>query len=265
MYGHNVNGPLELTSPRRYHASMSSGSTTPSPGFTPDALTFLRDVHRKNSKAWFDGHKEEYEQVLLAPLRQLVMDVSGAIVRIDVRIEIAPLVNKTISRLYRDTRFSIDKSLFKDAVWVTFKRPSNEWRDYPGFFFELRPTAYRFGMGFYSATPTTMAAFRELIQQKKRKFWSAIRFLQGQDVYVVEGDSYKRDLKLDLPPELQTYAQRKNLYVVCNRKPDRELFSSQLVTSIKRMFERATPLYHFMQEAAEACAHGSGSGVGIHV
>lgn len=221
------------------------------PGFTPDALKFLRDVHRQNSKAWYDGRKEQYDTVLLTPLKQLVTELTGAIIRIDNHIEVAPIVNKTISRLYRDTRFSADKSLFKDTVWVTFKRPSNEWRDYPGFFFELRPTAYRYGMGFYSATPTTMAAFRELIQQKNSKFRSAIGFLQGQDAYVVEGDSYKRNLKLDLLPDLQDYAQRKNLYVVCNRKPDRELFSSQLVTSIQKMFERVAPLYHFMQEAAE--------------
>jgi len=118
-------------------------------GFSRQAFLFLRDLKANNDKAWFKAHRPDYEQYLLQPLRDLVTDLTDAMLDIDPCFEVAPTVNKTISRIHRDTRFSRDKSPYRDCMWIVFKRSGKEWSRWGvGYFLEINPTWYRYGTGF---------------------------------------------------------------------------------------------------------------------
>jgi len=135
-------------------------------GFSPKTLKFLRGLKANNNKSWFETHRAEYDEYVLQPLRDLVTDLGDFMLDIDPRFEITPAVNKTISRIYRDTRFSKDKSPFRSTVWFTFKNRSKDWTTLVcGYFFELSVNSYRYGMGFYNAAPAIMSQFREMIDE----------------------------------------------------------------------------------------------------
>ncbi len=125
-------------------------------------------------------------------MRALVADLSEHMLSIDPQLETWPAVNKTISRIHRDIRFSKDKTLYRDSMWITFKRPSAQWRDEPGFFFELRPQSYRYGMGFYAAGKETMDKLRAWIDEEPEQFRRTIAFYERQQTFVIEGECYKR-------------------------------------------------------------------------
>jgi len=127
-------------------------------GFSPKKLKFLRAIKANNNKAWFEAHRNDYEEYVLGPLRDLVTDLGDFMLDIDPRFEVEPAVNKTISRIYRDTRFSKDKSPFRSTVWITFKNRNKDWTtNVCGYFFELSMDSYRYGMGFYDAAPSIMS------------------------------------------------------------------------------------------------------------
>jgi uncharacterized protein (TIGR02453 family) len=127
-------------------------------GFSPKTLKFLRAIKANNNKAWFEAHRNDYEEYVLGPLRDLVTDLGDFMLDIDPRFEVEPAVNKTISRIYRDTRFSKDKSPFRSTVWITFKNRNKDWTtNVCGYFFELSMDSYRYGMGFYDAAPSIMS------------------------------------------------------------------------------------------------------------
>jgi uncharacterized protein (TIGR02453 family) len=85
-------------------------------GFRPAALTFLRSLARNNKREWFEIHRERYESEVKRPLVILVEEI-------DARLgEIAPEMignKRSIFRIYRDVRFSKDKSPYKTnaAAW----------------------------------------------------------------------------------------------------------------------------------------------------
>jgi len=215
-------------------------------GFSPKTLDFLRSLKKNNSKIWFEAHKQDYQKYLLEPLRNLVIDMAEAMLTIDSYFEITPVINKTISRIYRDTRFSKDKSLYKNTMWITFKRPNKDWKNAPAYFFEISPDSYRYGMGFYSASKATMDGFREVIDKKPKEFLKTISFYSEQQVFVVEGEKYKKTLDKNKPEEIQSWYQRKNLYLVCNRKIDSHLFSRNLLDDLIFGFELLSPFYHYL-------------------
>lgn len=86
-------------------------------GFRPAALTFLRSLARNNKREWFEANRSRYESEVKRPLQVLVEEI-------DARLgEIAPEMvgnpKKSIFRIYRDVRFSKDKSPYKTnaAAW----------------------------------------------------------------------------------------------------------------------------------------------------
>src|SRR5512136_3090273 len=105
---------------------MASKSERQFQGFSRKTFTFLRDIGRHNDKAWFETHRPVYEEHVLTPLRGLVNDLADFMLGIDLSFEVSPAVGKTISRIYRDTRFSQNKSPFRDHVWIAFKRAGED-------------------------------------------------------------------------------------------------------------------------------------------
>ena len=218
-------------------------------GFSPKTLKFLRGLKVNNSKAWFQAHRADYEEYVLQPLRDLVTDLGDFMLDIDPYFEITPAVNKTISRIYRDTRFSKDKSPFRSTVWFTFKNQKKDWTTHVcGYFFELSVNSYRYGMGFYNAAPNIMSRFREMIDENPKEFLKAISFFTKQKTFVLEGEKYKRIIDKTKPEKIQNWYQRKNMYLVCNRKINDTLFSSKLVDDLASGFNLIAPFYHYLQK-----------------
>lgn len=220
-------------------------------GFSKDTIKFLGDLRSNNNKPWFEAHKGEYERSVLEPLQNLVKEVGPFMLTIDPDFETRPRVDKTISRIYRDTRFSHDKSPFKNTMWITFRRPIKDWKNAPAYFLEISPDSYRYGMGFYSATKETMGRLRRIIDEKPKEFLKAVSFYPKQRDFVVEGEKYKRVLNSGISEEMQEWHQRKNLYLVCNRDIDERFFSRELVDDLISGFRLLAPFYHYLWRLKE--------------
>lgn len=227
-------------------------------GFTPQTLEYFRSLAANNNKPWFEAHRGDYEKCLLEPLKALVADLSGFMFAIDPDLVTIPAVDRTISRIYRDTRFSRDKSPYKSCLWITFKRQSADWKDAPCYFFEITADSYRFGMGFYSASKETMDRLRQAIERNPARFRQATAFLGKQDTFAPEGEEYRRPLRPDLPEDLQQWHRRKNLYLVCNRQPDEALFTRGLVDELRQGFTLLAPFYDYLRQVKRSALTGTG-------
>lgn len=228
--------------------SMDSSATTVFSGFTPDTLAFLCALAVNNRKEWFEAHKDEYRHLLQEPLQQLASVLAGPLMAIDPDLVIEQ--RRVVSRIYRDTRFSRNKSPYKTTMWLTYKRPITAWQDAPAYFFEIAADSYRFGMGFYRASKGTMDRLRKDIELKPERFRQAVAFLGEQDTFVLAGEMYKRVIKPDLAEDLQEWHCRKSLYLVCNRQPDEALFSQRLADDLRQGFFLLAPFYSYLATLA---------------
>jgi uncharacterized protein (TIGR02453 family) len=217
-------------------------------GFTPEAISFLKDIGANNNKPWFEANKPRYQEYLLKPFQDLVVDVSGLMLTIDPLFVIAPAVSKTISRIYRDTRFSKDKSLYRNSIWLTFKRSSHDWKEAPAFYFELTPEGYRYGMGFYNAPKVVMDRFRETIARRPEAFLEVIAFYRPANPFTLEGEKYQRQVVIDLPEPIREWYRYKSFYLASNHSIDELLFRRDLTKVLMDSFGMLAPLYHFLWE-----------------
>jgi len=219
-------------------------------GFSPESLTFFEQLSHHNTKAWFEEHRDDYEEFLLAPLKALVSDLAETMRAIDDELVTTPAVDKTISRIYRDTRFSRNKAPYKTRLWITFKRRSPQWQGSPCFFFEISADGCCYGMGFYAAERTTMDNLRRFIETRPEEFRAIVSCLEGDPPFTLEGETYKRPLNPALAADLQEWHRRKNVYLICYRPADGRLFTPGICDELRRGFQLLAPVYGLFRQVS---------------
>src|SRR5579864_1322186 len=88
------------------------------PGFPPDAVAFLRKLKRNNRRDWFQPRKAQYETAIKLPMLELVNALNAEFARFAPDYVTPP--EKAVYRIYRDTRFSPDKTPYKTHVAAIF-------------------------------------------------------------------------------------------------------------------------------------------------
>lgn len=217
---------------------------------TNETLRFLAENRFHNSRQWYLEHKPEYQRYVLEPLKELSIRMAPKMLEIDPQFVMEPKVDRTISRIYRDTRFSHDKSLYREVMWVCFVRSKKEHGDLPGFVFEFSPQGFRYGCGYYDAPPKTMEAMRQLILQDDPSFRRAKRAASRQDVFQMEGDFYKRSKAPEASKALRNWLDRRNIDFMCNSTDADVLFSDDLADKLTSDFALLKPIYEFLCKAS---------------
>jgi len=138
------------------------------PGFPPEAMTFYRGLTRHNTREWFQPRKEIYEEKVKAPMIALVTELDR------VMLEFAPEyvtdAGKAIYRIYRDTRFSPDKTPYKTQIAASFSRRGMEKHGAAGFYFAISLRGVDVGGGIYLPPPATLLAVRTHIAGHDEEF-----------------------------------------------------------------------------------------------
>jgi len=201
------------------------------------SFQFLAELEKHTSdKVWFEEHKTAYKQYLYDPLYELAERLGPVMLSLDAGFEVTPW--KVISRIYKDTRFSRDKALYKSNIWLTFKRPDKNWHDAPCFFFEIFPDGFRYGMGFYQATSATMNGIRNVIAEKPQEF---LRLMEKPlEIYEVQGEAYKKPPQSELPSAVNALILRRNFYLQRWRAP--------AVLPLHELMHDLTPHYECLGE-----------------
>ena len=220
-------------------------------GFSQKTLDFLVQNHIRDSRDWFEEHKAVYTEYVLRPLRELVEALAPQMLQIDGKLVTEPRVDKTICRIRRDTRYSHDKTIYRDHMWIIFKRGKMHGTEVPGFYFEITPAGFSYGCGFYSASTAYMRTLRELVLAKDPLFEKAQAAFLAQDLFQIEGDCFKRPHYPDQPEELRQWLERRGICFTAESADFDLAYSDRLAGRLADGFARLAPVYHFMLHIAE--------------
>lgn len=216
-----------------------------------ETLDFLLENKIHDSRIWYQENKPRYQKLVLEPMRELVEKLAPSMLEIDSQLVVEPKVDRTISRIYRDTRFSKDKSLYRDIMWVVFCRDRKAYPCPPGFVLEFSPDGFRYGCGFYQAAPAVMEQVRRMILKKDKAFLAAKKAFEGQNLFPMSGKRYKRSKYPEQPEMLRQWLERRNLDFFCESEDFELLFSEELPKTLLEGFQTLAPIYHFLIRAMD--------------
>src|SRR5439155_679105 len=140
-------------------------------GFSAEGLQFLRDLAANNDRAWFQPRKADYERLIKEPLEELCAALGDRFARLDVPLEADPI--RSPFRIYRDVRFSKDKSPYKTYISASFPW-IGEGRGVGGYF-SLSPGDAYVGGGMWHPEPTRLGAWRSAVAERPRAVHAALR------------------------------------------------------------------------------------------
>ena len=130
-------------------------------GFSRDAVRFLADLAVNNERSWFQPRKAEYERLLKAPLEALCLALADRFEARGLPLRSDP--GKSPFRIYRDVRFSADKSPYKTHVSASF--PWVGEGGGVGAYFHFQPGEMFAGGGMWHPEPAQLAAWRNTVDR----------------------------------------------------------------------------------------------------
>ncbi len=150
------------------HVSLVPQTVKPFKGFSPDALAFLRALKRNNRREWFQPRKEKFEALIKAPMLELVESLNHEFFGFAPQYVTPP--QKSVYRIYRDTRFSKDKTPYKTHVSAIFPRQSALKREGAVFYFHFTEKELLIFGGVYAPERDELLAYRALLAEQHEEF-----------------------------------------------------------------------------------------------
>ena len=221
-------------------------------GFRPEAIDFLADLAQNNERSWFQPRKAEYERLLKRPMEALVAALAERFAALGVPLQADP--TRSIFRIYRDTRFSKDKSPYKHNVGASFPYVAegavgaDEGARGNGGYFHLEPGESYAGGGMWLPDKPRLDAFRQAIVDDPARVRAA---LEDPGLLAAFGpvhphEMYKR-VPAGFPPDhpMADYLRFKDV-VFGRRLGDDEIRSPSLPDILADAYAAATPVFHFL-------------------
>lgn len=161
---------------------------TDSSYFSPKFFKFLKDLARNNNREWFPRNKSRYEKSVLEPSLRFIKDVRPRLKTISPYLVADPKPFRgSLFRIYRDIRFSKDKSPYKTNVAMEFWHRKTGKKGFNGLYLHLAPGESFAGAGCWHADSERLNKIRKAIVSKPEA-WRVVK----ASGLKIEGDSLKR-------------------------------------------------------------------------
>jgi uncharacterized protein (TIGR02453 family) len=225
-------------------------------GFPSEGLSFLGALKRNNNREWFQPRKEIFESKVRGPMLELVNAINGELAKFAPDYITDP--KKAVYRIYRDTRFSADKTPYKTHIAAGFPRGGKGKGPVPGYFFSIGPKEIGIAGGIYELTPEMTLAIRTWLAGNHEAFRKIARGpvkLMGE----LHGESLTRAPK-GFPadhPALDLIKMKRWLYY---KTLDADLAKSSKITGeLVKRFKLMLPMMEQLHRALASAKRFGGS------
>lgn len=218
-------------------------------GFSPEAFRFLRSLKRNNRREWFQARKEEYVELLHKPMVAVVLELADECKSFAPEISFNP--QRNILRIYRDTRFSKDKSPYRTYVAATFPFGAyGKNMDSPGLYFQIAPGESFVAGGLYMPSSLQLRKIRESLQQNPDAFLEIVESRRFKKHFgEVRGEQLKttpRGISADHP--MIDHLRLKQFFVECPL-PEKDVMKKDFPQKISKEFREMMPLLRWLAKS----------------
>ena len=219
---------------------------------SPSTFTFLKQVKKNNNRNWFNANKETYIEQHAA----VVAFADAVIARMNKYDKIeTPSGKKAVFRIYRDVRFSKDKSPYKTHFGMHMSRATKMLRG--GYYFHIEPGKCFVGGGFWDPNPDDLKHIREQIAIHPKPL---SKILDSKDFKKnfgkLEGEklvNVPRGFEKDHPAaDLLRYKQ----FLISKNIPEKVLTSKKGLDEVVNGFRAMRPFFDYMSDILTTSTNG---------
>ena len=219
-------------------------------GFPPDFFGFFAELAAHNDRDWFNANKSRYYESVVNPISEFIVCMAPRLRKISRHYVADPKPHGgSMFRIYRDTRFSRDKTPYKTHAGVQFRHEAGKDAHAPGFYVHLAADGLYFGGGVWLPPNPQLNRIRDAIVDNARS-WSRIANAKKlQDIGGIRGDALQRPPR-GFDPEHRHIEdlKRKSFYVMTEADAG-DALQPAFIEQVDAGFRRAAPLNRFVCDA----------------
>lgn len=239
---------------KKKSAKKKAASRTPAtfPGYSRKGQTWLKQIEKNNNRDWFLANKATFEEEVKAPTEALVEALARKL-EVFAPAYVPPDAKKAVMRVYRDVRFSKDKSPYKTNMSVKLGRAGGGPGDCAGFWFAVSGTGVDVVGGAYMPGGPQLKLLRTFLAEnhkelekllKRKPLRDAMGELQGETLVRVPRGFDPEHVAGDLLRHKQFYLQ--------TRLPAKVITTPDLQKELLRRFKLMLPFTEFLNEGLGA-------------
>lgn len=159
----------------------------------PETIAFLNELKTNNNREWFNQNKSRYEEHVLDVALRFILSMQDPLAEIAPRFTaIAKRTGGSLMRVYRDTRFSKNKTPYKTNIGIQFRHEQAKDVHAPGFYVHIDPDQVFVGAGMWRPASGPLRGIRQRIANKPAE-WERVRDdKKFQQYFRLSGDSLTR-------------------------------------------------------------------------
>ena len=211
-------------------------------GCPEEMYQFFWEIAFQNYREFFEANRERYRRLVQQPMLAL----AERLLALDINPAFNPRPAAIVSRIRRDTRYSKDKSPYRDHVWLAFKPAEKRTSECFVLYAEFERECYGYGMGMYAPDPAQMGAMRERMRAMPEKFLALVSEPRFAARFRVEGEAYRRPKFTDGAPALLPWLNRRSLSFCFSSPELSRTYSPAIAEEIADAFLLMRPVYRFL-------------------
>lgn len=224
-------------------------------GFGNEFFEFFKELKTNNNREWFTANKSRYETEVAAPCLDFIEAIQGPLAEISPHFRATPKkVGGSMFRIYRDTRFSKDKTPYKTNAGLHFRHELGKDAHAPGFYLHLAPDEIFMGAGLWRPPSPALAKIRHAID-KKPKQWQAAKDDPGFTKaigHLGEGNPLTRAPKGYDEDHPMIEDLKKRSFFMVTQGTHKQAARPDFVARVAAIFQDASPVVRFLTRAVDA-------------
>jgi uncharacterized protein (TIGR02453 family) len=227
-------------------AVLDFASFPPFEGFGNETMVFLRDLEANNNREWFAAHKPDYESYIKFPMQCLIASLGEQLQTDFPEVLFDPV--KSLYRIYRDTRFSNDKTPYKTHISAAFGYKGESKDEFPGMYIQIARNEIWLGGGLYIPSSEQLRAIRGSITRNPEEYLAAVNDADFVAHYGgVQGESLKKAPQgTDPSHPMIEHLRRKQFFAIATLKPESAATAEFVQTAVTH-FLAIRPLTEWLQ------------------
>lgn len=142
--------------------------------FTPATIAFLKELKANNNREWFNENKPRYEAEVLDVALNFIQSMHDPLLDFAPHFTAIPKrMGGSLMRVYRDTRFSKNKTPYKTNIGIQFRHEQARDVHSPGYYVHIDPEEVFLGVGMWRPAPEALAGIRQRISDKQSEWLRA--------------------------------------------------------------------------------------------
>ncbi len=222
----------------------------PFKGFPKESITFLEEIEVNNNKPWFEANKARFEKLIREPSKAFVVEMGEHIQALVPTINAEPKVNGSLFRIYRDVRFSKDKTPINTRIGIIFWQGSKKRLKSSSFYMHFNKKELFIATGIRWFDRPTLLAYREMIKDdvKRHELFMILKDLKKKGYDTVQ-THYKRWPKgFDKEMQHGELALMDALFASYSVDVTQYLFGEELIDLCYKVYEDMYDLHQWIYE-----------------